>query len=129
MSNRYVPVVCWRWICIPDFPHPLLTFLHLFKCLERTNSLWLSWAPEEEPAERVERQMQKPALRSLPPESGSLLRISLVRRQIKIQGLVPHFLHNACVQIFACRSGSKEPGDTILTVVLSQTIAVLCVCE
>lgn len=73
--------------------------------------------------------MRKPALCSLPPESVSLLCILLVQRQIKIQGLVPHFLHNACVQIFACSSGSKEPEDTILTVVLSQTIAVLCLCE
>jgi len=47
----------------------------------------------------------------------------------KNSGTAPHFLHNACVQIFACSSGLKEPEDAILTVVLSQTIAVLCFCE
>lgn len=94
------------------------------------NSLWPQWAAEEKPHwEIAERQMWETELCSSPPEPVSLLCISLIQRQIKIQGLVPHSLHNACVQIFACSSGSKEPGDSILTVVLSQAIAVLCLCE
>lgn len=111
---------------MPDFKYPLLTFLQLCECLESDGQIPFVSSRGETPLSEWKGRCgsQRSALchRSLSPSSVS-------RLYIKIQGHVPHFLHNACVQIFACSSGSKEPEDTILTVVLSQTIAVLCLCE